>query len=143
MEKIFTLQQIGETAAWLWDQAKSYSVWTLAGEMGAGKTTLTAALMSLLHSEDEISSPTYSIINEYKLSGDPKAGYAKVYHADLYRLKDMEEAIDAGIEDMLLDDEALRIIEWPQIIQSILPANVLSLTLSIVNAQTRLLKINN
>ncbi|MBX9450224.1 MAG: tRNA (adenosine(37)-N6)-threonylcarbamoyltransferase complex ATPase subunit type 1 TsaE [Taibaiella sp.] len=141
MEKIFTLQQIGETAAWLWDRAKNYSVWTLAGEMGAGKTTLTAALMSLLHAEDEISSPTYSIINEYKLSGE--AGYTKVYHADLYRLNHLEEAIDAGIEDMLLDDGALRIIEWPQIIQSILPANVLSLTLSIVDAQTRLLKINH
>ncbi|MCD9853127.1 tRNA (adenosine(37)-N6)-threonylcarbamoyltransferase complex ATPase subunit type 1 TsaE [Epilithonimonas sp. JDS] len=80
----------------------------LKGNLGAGKTTFSQFLLRELGSQDEISSPTYSIVNEYDT---PKG---KVFHFDLYRLKSVEEAYDFGIEEYL-DNGYLSIIEWPEI----------------------------
>lgn len=80
----------------------------LKGNLGAGKTTFTQFLLKNLESTDEVNSPTYSIVNEYSI---PKG---KVFHFDLYRLKNIEEAYDIGIEEYL-DNAALCIIEWPEI----------------------------
>ena len=80
----------------------------LKGNLGAGKTTFSQFLLKELGSHDEISSPTYSIVNEY----DTPQG--KVFHFDLYRLKSVEEAYDFGIEEYL-DNCYLSIIEWPEI----------------------------
>lgn len=80
----------------------------LEGNLGAGKTTFSKFLLKQLGSTDEISSPTYSIVNEYNT---PKG---KVFHFDLYRLKSVEEAYDFGIEEYL-DNCFLAIIEWPEI----------------------------
>ncbi len=80
----------------------------LKGNLGAGKTTFSKLLLKELGSQDEISSPTYSIVNEYNT---PKG---KVFHFDLYRLKSVEEAYDFGIEEYL-DNCYLSIIEWPEI----------------------------
>lgn len=80
----------------------------LKGNLGAGKTTFSQFLLKELGSSDEISSPTYSIVNEYDT---PKG---KVFHFDLYRLKSVEEAYDFGIEEYL-DNGYLSIIEWPEI----------------------------
>jgi tRNA threonylcarbamoyladenosine biosynthesis protein TsaE len=83
----------------------------LKGNLGAGKTTFTQYLLKEFGSDDEISSPTYSIVNEYDT---PKG---KVYHFDLYRLKDVTEAYDFGIEEYL-DNGFLSIIEWPDLYMS-------------------------
>jgi len=80
----------------------------LKGNLGAGKTTFSQFLMRELGSKDEISSPTYSIVNEYDT---PKG---KVFHFDLYRLKSVDESYDFGIEEYL-DNCYLSIIEWPEI----------------------------
>ncbi len=80
----------------------------LRGNLGVGKTTFTQYFLRELGSVDEISSPTYSIVNEYDT---PKG---KVYHFDLYRLKNVTEAYDFGIEEYL-DNGFLSIIEWPEI----------------------------
>lgn len=80
----------------------------LKGNLGAGKTTFSQFLLKKLGSIDDISSPTYSIVNEYDT---PKG---KVFHFDLYRLKSVEEAYDFGIEEYL-DNCYLSIIEWPEI----------------------------
>ncbi|UZT97580.1 tRNA (adenosine(37)-N6)-threonylcarbamoyltransferase complex ATPase subunit type 1 TsaE [Chryseobacterium fluminis] len=80
----------------------------LKGNLGAGKTTFTQFLLHQLGSEDEVSSPTYSIVNEYYT---PKG---KIYHFDLYRLKNLEEVYDIGIEEYL-DNAYLCIIEWPEV----------------------------
>lgn len=80
----------------------------LKGNLGAGKTTFTQFLLKNLGSTDEVNSPTYSIVNEYHT---PKG---KVYHFDLYRLKNIEEAYDIGIEEYL-DNAFLCIIEWPEV----------------------------
>ena len=85
-----------------------YNILLLKGNLGAGKTTFSQFLLKELGSSDEISSPTYSIVNEYDT---PKG---KVFHFDLYRLKSVEEAYDFGIEEYL-DNGFLSIIEWPEI----------------------------
>ena len=85
-----------------------HNILLLKGNLGAGKTTFSQFLLKEMGSLDEISSPTYSIVNEYDT---PKG---KVYHFDLYRLKSVEEAYDFGIEEYL-DNGYLSIIEWPEI----------------------------
>ena len=80
----------------------------LKGNLGAGKTTFSQFLLKNLGSTDEVSSPTYAIVNEYN---SPKG---KVFHFDFYRLKKIEEAYDFGIEEYL-DKAFLCIIEWPEI----------------------------
>ncbi len=85
----------------------------LRGDLGAGKTTFTQVLLKNLGSKDEVSSPTYSIVNEYDT---PKG---TVYHFDLYRLRNIEEAYDLGIEEYL-ENSYLCIIEWPEIYAEVL-----------------------
>jgi len=85
-----------------------HNILLLKGNLGAGKTTFTQFLLKSLGSTDEVNSPTYSIVNEYNT---PKG---KVYHFDLYRLKNIEEVYDIGIEEYL-DNAFLCIIEWPEV----------------------------
>ncbi|KFE98110.1 ATPase [Chryseobacterium formosense] len=85
-----------------------HNILLLKGNLGAGKTTFTQFLLKNLGSEDEVNSPTYSIVNEYK---SPKG---KIYHFDLYRLKNIDEVYDIGIEEYL-DNSFLCIIEWPEV----------------------------
>jgi tRNA threonylcarbamoyladenosine biosynthesis protein TsaE len=85
-----------------------HNILLLKGNLGAGKTTFSQFLLKNLGSTDEVSSPTYAIVNEYN---SPKG---KVFHFDLYRLKKIEEAYDFGIEEYL-DNAFLCIIEWPEI----------------------------
>ncbi|MDH6253001.1 tRNA threonylcarbamoyladenosine biosynthesis protein TsaE [Chryseobacterium sp. H1D6B] len=85
-----------------------HNILLLKGNLGAGKTTFTQFLLKDLGSADEVNSPTYSIVNEYNT---PKG---KVYHFDLYRLKNLEEVYDIGIEEYL-DNAFLCIIEWPEV----------------------------
>jgi len=85
-----------------------HNILLLKGNLGAGKTTFTQFLLKKLESTNEVNSPTYSIVNEYNT---PKG---KVYHFDLYRLKNIEEVYDIGIEEYL-DNSFLCIIEWPEV----------------------------
>ena len=85
-----------------------HNILLLKGNLGAGKTTFTQFLLKNLDSEDEVNSPSYSIVNEYN---SPKG---KIYHFDLYRLKNIEEVYDIGIEEYL-DNAFLCIIEWPEV----------------------------
>lgn len=87
--------------------------------MGAGKTTFITALCHYLAVEDAVSSPTFSLINEYTFQQNGNA--KKIYHMDWYRLKDEDEAIDAGVEDTLLCKDSYSIVEWPEKAQELLP----------------------
>lgn len=88
-----------------------HNILLLKGNLGAGKTTFSQFLLKNIGSSDEVSSPTYAIVNEYN---SPKG---KVFHFDLYRLKKIEEAYDFGIEEYL-DNAFLCIIEWPEIYEN-------------------------
>ncbi len=85
-----------------------YNILLLNGDLGAGKTTFTKFLLARLGSSDEVSSPTYSIVNEY----DTENG--KVYHFDLYRMSSIEEVYDIGIEEYLYNG-FLNIVEWADV----------------------------
>lgn len=85
-----------------------HSILLLKGNLGAGKTTFTQFLLKKLGSDDEVSSPTYAIVNEYNSPKGP------IFHFDLYRMKSIEEVYDIGIEEYL-DNAFLCIIEWPEI----------------------------
>jgi len=106
------------------------------GDMGVGKTTLIKALVKTLGSDDNVSSPTFSIVNEYEFQNE------KIYHFDLYRINDLEEAYNFGIEDYL-DSESWVIIEWPQIIEPILSGTECVLNLTNTSENKRQLKIES
>lgn len=91
----------------------------LYGEMAAGKTTFTSAFCRYLGAESDAASPTFSLINQYHYL-DAAGQSLLIHHLDLYRLKTLEEALDIGVED-LLHDPYYCIIEWPQIIEPLLP----------------------
>ncbi|MBL7761365.1 MAG: tRNA (adenosine(37)-N6)-threonylcarbamoyltransferase complex ATPase subunit type 1 TsaE [Sediminibacterium sp.] len=131
MDAIFGLAQIKSVAAALWKEGKQYPVWAFHAAMGSGKTTFIHALCEVLGVEAAVSSPTFAIINDYQ-SRD--AGL--IHHMDWYRLKDEEEAIQAGVED-LLNGEGLCLVEWPEQAEGLLPDNTLHIRLEILDEQTR------
>ena len=107
----------------------------LYGDLGAGKTTFSKALCAYLGVEDTVSSPTFSLINEYAL--DKTAGKAnRIYHMDLYRLKSAEEALDIGLLDILYSENHC-LIEWPQVIEEHLPEDFVFLYIKAENTNTR------
>ena len=100
----------------MWDAGGEKKVWAFHANMGAGKTTLIHAVCDLLQVEDAVGSPTFAIINEYK-----SATAGVVFHMDWYRIKNTEEAINAGMEDCLLNADAYSFIEWPEKAKQLLP----------------------
>lgn len=103
------------------------TVVALHGEMGAGKTTFINALCRELGVEsDPTASPTFALVNEYR--SDTTAEL--IYHFDLYRLENLDEAIDMGIEDYL-DCGALCLIEWPDVVDPMLPDDTIDLTITV------------
>ena len=105
------------------------------GDMGAGKTTFTKAFCAELGIADATSSPTFSIINEYTYT-DANGSEALLHHLDLYRLKSLEEALDIGVEDVLYDPWYC-MIEWPQIIEPILPEDTAVLRIELMGDGSR------
>ncbi len=87
-----------------------HKILLLKGNLGAGKTTFTQFLVKALGSNDEVSSPTYTIVNEYHSPN------GNIFHFDLYRMKSLQEVFEIGIEEYL-DDAYFTIIEWPEIYQ--------------------------
>ena len=107
----------------------------LHGDLGAGKTTFVKKLVSMLDSEEEASSPTYTLVNEYAL---PEG---RLYHIDLYRLNDTHEAQDMGIEEYF-DNDAWCFVEWPDKVQNLLPLESSVIKLTINEDGTRTLELN-
>lgn len=99
------------------------TIFALYGKMGVGKTTFTKALCEELGVEDVINSPTFAIVNEYMDGqGNP------VYHFDFYRIKRLAEAYDIGFEEYL-DSGYLCLIEWPELIEELLPEDTVRVTI--------------
>ena len=136
MEVNFTLEQIQDAVLKLLLAATDYKVIALHGEMGAGKTTFIHAMCETMGVKDTITSPTFSIINQYKT-----AKGETIYHMDLYRIKDENEAINAGVEDCLYSGN-ICLVEWPEKASGIFPDDTLHITITSVDDKTRKLKIN-
>ncbi len=136
----YTLQNIGAVANHISTLLKPGMVVAFYGDMGSGKTTLIKSICTVLQVTDVVSSPTYAIINEYAahLYNLP----ITLYHMDWYRLKGEEALIDAGIEDLINNRNAISFIEWPTICEKLLPANTLKLFIKIDSEIQRTLLIN-
>jgi tRNA threonylcarbamoyladenosine biosynthesis protein TsaE len=137
MELEFELSDIESAAALLIPLLGKHPVIALHGEMGAGKTTLVSAVCSALGINDMISSPTFSIINEYAGSDD-----CPFFHIDLYRIKNTGEALEAGLADYL-DSGNICFVEWPERASSLLPEDCLHVYITIMGDQRRKLRINS
>ena len=136
MELIFKLPEIDLAAKKLLEALSRFKVFALHGEMGAGKTTMIHALCLAMGVKDTVTSPTFSIVNQYKT---PDEGV--IYHMDLYRIKDEAEAINAGVEDCLFSGNTC-LVEWPEKAAGIFPEDTLHIHISLVDANTRKLQIN-
>ncbi len=118
MEIDFTLDRIDEAAKQFLSYSLGNRIFTFSGDLGAGKTTFIDSVCKEMGVIEKVTSPTYSIIHEY-LARDKKI----IYHMDFYRLRNTQEAIDAGVEDCILSDEFC-MIEWPSKAADILPEDI-------------------
>ena len=130
----FKFEKISEVAQTILKNIKSKTL-LFYGEMGTGKTTLISAIVKEMGGTDKTTSPTFSIVNEYKVTNDT------VYHFDFYRLKSQYEALDMGIEDYF-NSGSWNFIEWPDKIVDLLPENVTVLELSLTEDGGRTLKLS-
>ncbi|MFL1012879.1 tRNA (adenosine(37)-N6)-threonylcarbamoyltransferase complex ATPase subunit type 1 TsaE [Flavisericum labens] len=112
MKICYSLNEVEKVASEIVKNSKSKTL-LFYGGMGVGKTTLIKNIVKALGSDDEASSPTFSIVNEYNSEKE------KIFHFDLYRINDLEEAYNFGIEDYL-ESEHWKLIEWPEKIETIL-----------------------
>jgi tRNA threonylcarbamoyladenosine biosynthesis protein TsaE len=111
-------------------------VFAFYGEMGAGKTTFIKAICGALGVTETITSPTFAIVNEYeKEEGEP------IFHFDFYRIKDIDEAYDFGYEDYFYSGN-ICFIEWPQLVEPLLPENVVKVQIVIEDNEQRTILVD-
>ena len=121
--RIDSLDHIPEAAREFIAAMGDTTVFAMYGKMGAGKSTLNKAVCVCLGVEDGINSPTFAIVNEYRSdSGE------LIYHFDFYRIKKLEEVYDMGYEDYFYSG-ALCFIEWPELVEELLPGNTVKVTI--------------
>jgi len=133
LELKYQLNDIEHIAKTVLDLAKTKTL-LFYGEMGVGKTTLIKTIVKTLGSEDIVNSPTFSIVNEYN------SNQGSIYHFDMYRIEEEEEALNFGIEEYLYSDKWI-LMEWPEKILNLLPENVTIITITADDDAFRTLKI--
>ena len=111
---------------------------SLYGKMGAGKTTFVKALCEELGVSDVITSPTFAIVNEYRSDENGEL----IYHFDFYRIKKLSEVYDMGYEDYFYSG-ALCFIEWPELVEELLPGDAVKVTIEELEDGTRKIVIND
>ena len=122
MDITYSVENIQSAAKQFLEHTAGYKVFAFHGDLGSGKTTFIKELCAALHVTNIVSSPTYSIINEYS-TPDGRT----IYHMDLYRVKDDSEAMDAGVEECFLSGNTC-FVEWPENAPLILPPDVVHCT---------------
>jgi tRNA threonylcarbamoyladenosine biosynthesis protein TsaE len=143
----FSLEEINALAFQFWNYVNGAKVFAFHGQMGAGKTTIIEALCkstiieALCKSKgvkDAMGSPTFSIINEYVYMENDQERI--IYHVDLYRLKDEQEIVQAGVEDCIYSNE-LCFVEWPEKAPHLVDENTVHVFITLVNEDERNVKI--
>lgn len=134
-----SLEALPEAARKFVEEMDDNTVYAFYGDMGAGKTTFIAELCRALGvEEDDMSSPSFSIINEYRSSTTAEL----IYHFDLYRLENPEEAYDIGVEDYFYSG-ALCLLEWPERIEDMLPDDTVKVTVRVNDDDSRDIIVNS
>lgn len=134
MELTYNVVDIDVVAEELLKHVSSKTI-VFKADMGVGKTTLIKALVKALGSSDAVTSPTFSIVNEYKIFSE------SIYHFDFYRIKNEEEALNFGIEDYLLSDSWV-FMEWFEKIPHLLPKNLNIVNIKLNRNNSRTLKLS-
>lgn len=136
MIKNYSLQELPEIAKEVIKNSK-HKVLLFYGEMGVGKTTLIKEILKELDVIDNVSSPTFSLVNEYHTNNDEK-----IYHFDFYRIDDEEEALDMGIEEYFYSNNWC-LIEWPNKVENLVPLNSVTITITSNKNQLRTIELKN
>ncbi len=129
-------RHLSVAAKQLLKHAGEKKIFAFYGSMGAGKTTIIKAICEVLGAVDIISSPTFTLVNEYMTSGGET-----LYHIDFYRIKKQEEVYDFGIEEYLTGDSYC-FMEWPELIEEILPPETVIVRISVNENEQRTLSIS-
>lgn len=135
MQETYTLDTLDIVAKKIIKKSTS-KILLFDAEMGMGKTTLIKAIVKALESDDVVSSPTFSLVNEYN------TGHTSIFHFDLYRVENEEELYDFGIEDYLNKDAWL-LIEWPEIAKNIIESDFNTISIIATNPKERILTLVN
>lgn len=136
--QIPSLEALPQAARKFMELMGDYTVFTFTGDMGAGKTTFISALAAALGVDpEEANSPSFAIANEYRSETTAEL----IYHFDLYRLESLEEAMDIGFEDYL-DSGALCLVEWPGVVEDILPDDTVAVEVKLNDDLSRTLVVN-
>lgn len=133
----YNLSEIKKIAEQLWNEYSSKKVWAFQATMGSGKTTFIHALCDVLKVSSAVGSPTFAIINEYT-----SAVAGTIFHMDWYRMKDEEEAIQAGCEDCI-ESGAYCFIEWPEKFPQLLPPGTLYISMEMKSVSARRISIDS
>jgi tRNA threonylcarbamoyladenosine biosynthesis protein TsaE len=132
---ISDLRHLHESAKKFLGQTAGRKIFAFSGPMGAGKTTIIKAICEVLGAKDIVTSPTFTIVNEYRtFSGD------SIYHIDFYRIKKREEVFDFGIEEYF-DSGSYCFMEWPELVEGILPRETVSVKISVDEKERRIMQI--
>jgi tRNA threonylcarbamoyladenosine biosynthesis protein TsaE len=124
-EKADHIKKLPEIAKKLIEQFHEARVFAFYGKMGAGKTTFIQSVCRALGSGDTVTSPTFALINEYDTVKN-----GSIFHFDFYRIKNLEEVFDLGYEDYLYSGSYC-LIEWPELIETLLPENIVRVTIEV------------
>jgi tRNA threonylcarbamoyladenosine biosynthesis protein TsaE len=130
MDLIYTLEQTDEIAAQLVQNFATHPVWVFQAPMGAGKTTLIAAIGRAMGIQQSMSSPTFSIMNEYEIKGK------LIYHMDWYRLESEAEARQAGVE-AAMEEADLSLVEWPEKAPNLVPEYAVVFNIDLIDHDHR------
>ena len=132
-KKVNSLEELKGVAEELIKHFPQERVFAFYGKMGAGKTTFIQSICKALGSEDNVTSPTFALINEYM-----NAEMKSIFHFDFYRITDIEEAFDLGYEDYIYSGDYC-LIEWPEMIESLLPETLVEVKIEAIDNNTRLI----
>jgi tRNA threonylcarbamoyladenosine biosynthesis protein TsaE len=135
MDQVYTLEQTDQIAAQLVQNYAAHPVWVFQAPMGAGKTTLIAAIGRAMGIQQAMSSPTFSIMNEYEVKGK------LIYHMDWYRLENAAEARQVGVE-AAMEEADLSLVEWPEKAPNLVPEHAVVFNIEFIDPDQRRIYTN-
>lgn len=133
-EKIFISSSEEETVLFATDFAKSLKkgeIILLNGDLGSGKSVFARGVIRAFGVKKQIPSPTFTIVNEYDTD------FCKLYHFDMYRLEEVEEAIAIGVDEIFADNESIKLVEWPEKVWQIIPSKVIKVNIEKIDDTKR------